>query len=175
MTISKQTVLSDIQLCICLLQIQPKRAVLLKRCSFNIWRSYWNFSKIVKTYLRRNSKVVAYSLYKKQTPSQIFLKTSLKLPKLLFFSASHWWLLLLLDKNIRYYQRCIKQTPPGQFSILINDSDLREFDLHATLKKTALKGQKLIVRATLCYLTKNKDSKLIFRYCCNNFRIFLSH
>ena len=99
----------------------------------------------------------------------------LKLPKLLFFSASHWWLLLLLDKNIRYYQRCIKQTPPGQFSILINDSDLREFDLHATLKKTALKGQKLVVRATLCYLTKNKDSKLIFRYFCNNFRIFLSH
>ena len=83
----------------------------------------------------------------------------LKLPKLLFFGASHWWLLLLLDKNIRYYQRCIKQTPPRQFSILINDSDLREFDLHATL----------------CYLTKIKDSKLIFRYFCNNFRIFLSH
>lgn len=161
MTISKQTVLSDIQLCICLLQIQPKRAVLLKRCSFNIWRSYWNFSKIVKTYLRRNSKVVAYSLYKKQTPSQIFLKTLLKLPKLLFFSASHWWLLLLLDKNIRYYQRCIKQTPPGQFSILINDSDLREIDMHEIAKRTspAYISKKL---SLVCKIHTNHVTKFVF-------------
>lgn len=161
MTISKQTVLSDIQLRICLLQIQPKRAVLLKRCSFNIWRSYWNFSKIVKTYLRRNSKVVAYSLYKKQTPSQIFLKTLLKLPKLLFFSASHWWLLLLLDKNIRYYQRCIKQTPPGQFSILINDSDLREIDMHEIAKRTspAYISKKL---SLVCKIHTNHVTKFVF-------------
>ena len=37
----------------------------------------------------------------------------------LFCRANLWWLLLLLDKNSRYFERCIKQTTPRQFSILI--------------------------------------------------------
>ena len=37
-----------------------------------------------------------------------------------------------MDENSRYYERFIKQIPPRQFSILINDSDLREIDLHET-------------------------------------------
>ena len=41
-------------------------------------------------------------------------------------------LLLLLDKNNRFCESCIKQTPSRQFSILTNDSDLREIDLHET-------------------------------------------
>ena len=45
-----------------------------------------------------------------------------KLSRFLFCKASFWWLLLLLDKNTRYHERYIKQTPPGQFSILISDS-----------------------------------------------------
>ena len=48
---------------------------------------------------------------------------------------------LLLCKNNRHYERCIKQTPPIQFSILINDNDLRETDLHETSKRTALVEQ----------------------------------
>ena len=30
----------------------------------------------------------------------------------------------------KHYERCIKQTPPRQVSILINDSYLREIALH---------------------------------------------
>ena len=46
----------------------------------------------------------------------------------------------------------IKQTPPRQFSILINDKDLREIDSHETSKRTALIKQTLVVCETP-YLT----------------------
>ena len=49
--------------------------------------------------------------------------------------------LLVLDKNSR-----------RQFSILINDNDLREIDLYETLKRAALIEQKLVVRETPCYI-----------------------
>ena len=42
----------------------------------------------------------------------------------------------------------IKKTPPTQFSILINDSNLRENELHETSKRTAFMKQKLVVRGT---------------------------
>ena len=45
----------------------------------------------------------------------------------------------------------ITQTPARQFSILINDSDLREIDLHETSKGTAPTQQKLVVRGTNCF------------------------
>ena len=67
---------------------------------------------------------------KKEASSQIFSRTLLKLSKRLLRRAGPSRLLLLLDKNSRYYERCIKQTPPGQFFILINDSDLREIGSH---------------------------------------------
>ena len=58
--------------------------------------------------------------------SRTFSKTLLALPKLLFCRGKLWRLLLLLDKNSRYYERCIKQTRPRKFSILIKDSDLAD-------------------------------------------------
>ena len=67
---------------------------------------------------------------KKEASSQIFSRTLLKLSKRLLRRAGPSRLLLLLDKNSRYYERCIKQTPPGRFFILINDSDLREIGSH---------------------------------------------
>ena len=70
--------------------------------------------------------------FTKKFPRQIFSRTLLKLSKLLFWRVSLWWVLLLLDKNSRYYEPCIKQPPLRQFSILINDSDLRKIDLHET-------------------------------------------
>ena len=45
----------------------------------------------------------------------------------------------------------IKQTPARQFSILINDSDLREIDLHETSKRTDLTEQTLAVHGTPCF------------------------
>ena len=44
-------------------------------------------------------------------------------------------MLLLFDKNCIYYERYIKQTSPRQFLILINDSDLREIDLHQNITR----------------------------------------
>ena len=62
---------------------------------------------------------------------------------------------MLLDENSRYYERCIKETLPKQFSILINDSDLRETDLHENSKGTAPIEQALVVRGTpSCYLER---------------------
>ena len=43
----------------------------------------------------------------------------------------------------------IKQNPPRQYSILINDSNLREIDQHKSSKRTAFMNQKLVVRETL--------------------------
>ena len=48
---------------------------------------------------------------------------------------------LVLDKN-----------SSRQFSILINDNDLRKIDLYGTLKRTALIEQKAAVRETPCYI-----------------------
>ena len=87
---------------------------------------------------------------KTQFPSLISSKTLSKLSKFLFFRVSIWWLLLLLDKNGRPYEHCIKQTTPIQFSILINDSDLRKNYLHETSNRTALIEQRLVVRNTPC-------------------------
>ena len=63
-------------------------------------------------------KVMAYSLflYQKTNSLQIFSRTLPELSKLLFWRASLMWLLLLLDNNIRYYERCVKENPPKQFS-----------------------------------------------------------
>ena len=90
---------------------------------------------------------------KTQFPSLISSKTLSKLSKFLFFRVSIWWLLLLLDKNGRPYERCIKrskQTTLIQFSILINDNDLRKNNLHETSNRTALIEQRLVVRNTPC-------------------------
>ena len=87
---------------------------------------------------------------KTQFPSLISSKTLSKLSKFLFFRVSIWWLLLLLDKNGRPYERCIKQTTPIQFSILINDNDLRKNYLHETSNRIALIEQTLVVRNTPC-------------------------
>ena len=73
---------------------------------------------------------------KKQILLQICSRSLLKLSKLLFCRGRLWWLLLLLDKSSRYYEHFIKQTTPRQFSILINDSHLREINLHETSKRT---------------------------------------
>ena len=78
----------------------------------------------------------------------MFSRTLRKLLKLIFCRASLSWLLLLLDENSRNYGRCIKQTLPQQFSILINESGLREIDLHETSERTALIEQTLAVRGT---------------------------
>ena len=72
----------------------------------------------------------------------------LKFVKTPILHSKPLWLLLLLNKNSRYYKRCIKQTPPRQFSILVNKNDLRETDLPETSKKAALIEQTLVVRRT---------------------------
>ena len=114
----------------CLLQMQPLRAVLVNRCSSNIWKS---FSNLLKSYQWRNSFLIKLwprvCNFTEKNSVTYFSKTLLKFSKLLFCRESLWrWrLLLLIDKNSRYYKRCIKQTP-RQFYILINDSDLREID-----------------------------------------------
>ena len=50
-------------------------------------------------------------------------------------------MLLVLDRNSR-----------RQFPIRINDSDLREIDLHETSNRAALIEQTLVVRETPCYI-----------------------
>ena len=52
-----------------------------------------------------------------------------------FLAWRLWWLLLLPDKNSRYYVRCIKQTSPRQLLILVNDIDMREIDLRETQRE----------------------------------------
>ena len=46
-----------------------------------------------------------------------------------------------------------KQTPRRQFSILIDDSDLREIDFHETSKRAAPKEQTIVVRLTPCHVS----------------------
>ena len=58
-------------------------------------------------------------------------------------------MLLLFDKN---YERYIKQTSPRQFLILINDSDLREIDLHETSKAATLREQTFVLHGTNCLM-----------------------
>ena len=60
--------------------------------------------------------------------------------------------LLLLDKSSTYYERCIKQTPPIKFSILINDKNLRKLYLQEIdfSKRTVLIEQRLVVCGTPC-------------------------
>ena len=89
------------------------------------------FFQILKTYQWRNSFLIRLwptvcNFTKKQTPSQTFSMTSLKLLQRLFPRASLSLLLLSLDKNNRYYKHCIKQTTPKQLLILVNDSDLQK-------------------------------------------------
>ena len=67
-----------------------------------------------------------------------FSRKSIKLSKLLFCRASLWQVFLLLDNNNRSYKGCIKQTPPKQYSILVNHSDLREIDFLETSRRTTL-------------------------------------
>ena len=69
----------------------------------------------------------------------------------LFCRGRPCWLLLLLGENSRYYKRYIKQTPPKQFSILINDSNLREIEFHEIWKRTAYIEQTLVLLGTSCY------------------------
>ena len=108
------------------------------------------FTRFLKIYLQSNWFLIRLwptvcNLPKKQTPSQIFTKTLLKLSKLLFGRANLWWWLLLLDQNSRYYEQCIKQTAPRQLTISISNRDF-----HETSKRSALMGQTLLVRRTLC-------------------------
>ena len=63
----------------------------------------------------------------------------------------------VLRKELLYKrstQHCIKQNRPRQFSILINDSDLRKIDFHKTSKRTTLIEQALLVRRTPCLIFK---------------------
>ena len=99
---------------------------------------------------------------KKETRPKIFSRTLLKFSYLLFCKANPWCLLLLLDKNSRYYERWIKQIAPWQFSILINDSDLRETDLHEISKITVPTKQTLVVRRTPCFIWNKFLSPLAF-------------
>ena len=135
--------------------MQLYRADLLNRSSFNIRLSYQSFSKILKIYLQSNSFLkrlwsTVCNITKKQIPSQIFSRNLVKLSKRLFCRWSIWWLLLFLDKNSKYYESCIKQTPPRQLSILFNDSDLREIDLHRISKRIVLKEKVLGFRRIPC-------------------------
>ena len=106
------------------------------RYSHNIRQSY-NFSKIFKTYLRRNSLLIRLWLTvcnftKEQTPAQCFLRTLLKLSKLLFWKQAFSGCSVLICYYIKIADimnvDIIKQNPPRQYSILINDSNLREID-----------------------------------------------
>ena len=93
---------------------------------------------------------------KKQTPTHIFSRTLLKLSKFLFYRASLWWLLLLLDKNSSYYERCITVNKlPNKTIFDFNQwlPFLREIDLHETSERTALIEKTLVVRGTSCIVS----------------------
>ena len=81
---------------------------------------------------------------------------------------------LLLDKDSRYHEHYMQQTIPSQFSILINNCNLREIYLHETSKRTALIEQKLVVRETT--LLKLKPTlhmqMLIYHYSSTCFPLF---
>ena len=58
-------------------------------------------------------------------------------------------MLLLLDKNGRRYERCIKRTPPGFcYSTLVNDRKLACMKLQTV---QLFSKQALVVRWTLCF------------------------
>ena len=67
-----------------------------------------------------------------------------------FVGCSCYWIKIME----KHYERCIKQTPPRQVSILINDSDLREIALHDISKRTAFIERTLVVSRAPCFWYK---------------------
>ena len=129
MTISDETALATIncsakyalfQYQIKLLKFQPNPYnMLVKECLFNE-----NVSNFIE---KTNTFTDCFKDFAKIVKTSILQSMTLQL-------------LLLLDRNSRCYEFCIKQTPLILFSILIHDTNLQEIELHET---TVFRKQKI--------------------------------